>query len=197
MTMNEDVHKMRAQILNLRSAGIACATAIHHFPPCGRPGGDHRQCPEARAAMQRIYDDMKDLLVSSKMALDAVFDENPDMWDFIWEVNEASDWIEHELGKTGAILYSGWDEYSKFYAEMDSDMMDRLGTSFSDEEWKVITGQEAWQNGIRLPQVLHLLKYLEDQIANQFDLFDSVLCSGLLGDCNLGRWAAKKKSIFA
>ena len=75
--------------------------------------------------------------------------------------------------------------------------MDRLGTSFSDEEWKVITGKEAWQNGTRLPQVLHLLKYLEDRIAKQFDLFDSVLCSGLLGDCSLRRWAAKKKSVFA
>ena len=37
MTMNENVYKMRAQILNLRSAGIACATAIHDFPPCARP----------------------------------------------------------------------------------------------------------------------------------------------------------------
>jgi hypothetical protein len=197
MSTNENVHKMRAQILNLRSAELACATAVHRFPPCGRLGGDHRQCPEARAAMQRIYEDMKDLMVSSKMALDAVFDENPDMWDFIWEVNEAEDCIEHELGKTGSLLYYGWDEYSQFCAEMDSDVIDRLGTSFSDEEWKIITGKEAWQNGIRLPQVLHLLKYLEDRIAKQFISFDSVLCSGLLGDCSLGRWAAKKKSVFA
>ena len=77
MTMNENVHKMRAQILNLRSAGIACGTAIHYFPPCGKPGGDHLQCPEARAAMRQIYENMKELLLSSRMALAAVFTSGP------------------------------------------------------------------------------------------------------------------------
>jgi len=44
---------------------------------------------------------------------------------------------------------------------------------------------------------LQLLKYFEDQIAKQFDLFDSVIYSGLLGDCNLGKWAEKKKTAIA
>ncbi len=198
MNRNEEVQRMRAQVLNLRSAEIACGTAVHYFPPCvTRPEDYDVQCPEARASLKPIYESMKDLLVSSKMALDAVFDENPEMWDFIWEVNEASDCIEHELGKSGKLLYYGWDEYCKFCAEMDSDMMDRLGTSFSDEEWKVITTKGAWQDGRRLPQVLDLLTYLEDQIAEQLDLYESVLYSGLLGDCELGKHLQKKKAARA
>jgi len=75
--------------------------------------------------------------------------------------------------------------------------MAQLGTGFSEEEWKVITAKDAWQNGPRLPHILGLLKYLEDQIAKQFDSFDSVLYSEILGDCNLGKYAQKKKAAHA
>jgi hypothetical protein len=181
--MNEGVNKMRAQILNFRSAGIACGTAVHCFPPCvTRPEDYDGHCPEARAALRPIYDDMKDLLLSARMALAAVFNSNPEGWDFLWELKENSYCMERDMAKLGETFYSDQDEYIKICGEMDSDMMDQLGTGFSDEEWKVIAAKEAWQNGRRLPQILHLLKYLEDQIATQFDSFDSVLYSGLLGD---------------
>jgi hypothetical protein len=192
MTMNEDVHRMRVQILNLRSAGLACATAVHFFPPCGRPGGDHLQCPEARVAMQKIYKDMKDLLLSARMALAAVFNSDPDAWDFLCEVHDEGSCTERDIATFGAVTYSNQDEFIKSWGEIVPEMADQLGTGFSESEWKTLTTKDAWQNRRRLPQILHLLTYLEDQIAKQFDLFDSVLHSGLLGDCNLGKWAAKK-----
>jgi hypothetical protein len=197
MTMNENVHKMRAQILNLRSAGIACGTAIQYFPPCGKPGGDHLQCPEARAAMRQIYENMKELLLSSRMALAAVFNSDPEAWDFLWELDEESTCTESDMAKFGETLYSDQDEFIRCWGEMDNGMMRQLGSTFSEEEWEVLTAKGAWQNGPRLHQVLHLLKYLEDQIAKQFDSFDSVLYSGLLGDCDVGKWAEKKKAASA
>jgi hypothetical protein len=197
MTMNENVHKMRAQILNLRSAGIACATAIHYFPPCGKPGGDHLQCPEARAAMRQMYEGMNELLLSARMALAAVFYPDPEGWDLMWELHEESTCTERDMAKLGETIYSDQDEFIRCWGEFDIDMMEKLGTCFSKEEWKVLTAKGAWQNGRRLPQVSQLLKYLEDQIAKKFDLFDSVLYSGLLGDCNLGKWAEKKKTAIA
>jgi hypothetical protein len=194
MTMDENVHRMRAQILNLRSAGIACGTAIHYFPKCGKPGGDHLQCPEARAEMRQIYGNMKELLLSARMALAAVFHPDPERWDFLWELNENTTCLESDMAKSGQFLYPDQDEFIRCWGEMDKEMMTQLGTTFSKGEWKVLTARSAWQNGRRLSQVLDLLRYLEDQIAKQFDLFDSALYSGLLGDCNVGKYIQAKKA---
>lgn len=197
MSINEDVHQMRAQILNLRSAGIACATAIHHFPPCGRPGGEHLQCPEARAAMTQIYDNMRDLILSVGMTMVAVFNTDPEPWDFVWELHEGSSCTERELAKTGELLLADRDEFIKTWGEMDNDTMDKLTSSFSKEEWEILSAKRAWQNGRRVLDLLHFLTYLEDQIAKQVDLFDSVLHSGLLGDCNVGKYVQAEKAARA
>lgn len=194
---NEELHKMRAQILNLRSAGFACATAIHRFPPCGRPGGDHRQCPEARAVMLQIYEEMQALLLSSRLALSAVFHSDSEAWDFLSWLSQNGAGAQSDMAKFGEAAYSDQDEFIRIWGAMDCETTRTLGSDFSDTEWEALTAEDAWQNGRRLSQIFHLLRYLEDQIAKQFDLFDSVLCSGLLGDCNLGRWAANKESIFA
>jgi|SRR5271157_619343 len=152
MTTNENVHRMRAQILNLRSAGITCGTAIHCFPPCGRPGGDHRQCPEARAAMQPIYEGMNELLLSVIMALTAVFHPDPDLWDFLWEVHEDSTCTERDLAAFAELMNSDQDMYIRFCGEMDADMMEKLVTSFSKEEWEVLTAKGAWKTGDGCPR---------------------------------------------
>lgn len=195
MNMNEDVHKMRAQILNLRSAAITCATAVHYFPRCVRRPEDYEvQFPEAKFALQPIYEGMKDLLLSARMALTAVLNPNPEGWDFLAWLSEQNTCAESDMAKFGETIYSDQDEYIKFFGEMDANTAERFGTGFSDEEWARLTADVAWQSERRLPQILRLLKYLEDQIAKQFDLFDSVLCSGLLGDCDLGRWADEQKA---
>ena len=182
MSTNEDVQKMHAQILNLRSAGIACATAIHYFPPCGTPESCNRQCPEARATLQEIYESMNDLMLSVRLALAAVFHPDTQAWDFLWELNEESTCPERDLAKYGQSVYSNQDEFIRSWGEMDDAMMEQLGTSFSKKEWKVLTAKGAWQNGQRLPQIRYLLKYVEDQIRKQFDsLFDSVLNSCIIG----------------
>jgi hypothetical protein len=197
MFVNEEVHRMRAQILNLRSAGMACATAILYFPPCGRPGSCNRRCPAGRAALQEIYDSMNRLLLSVRVALAVVFLPDPKGWDLLWGVHEHSTCTEREMAKYGLNAYLDHDEFIRAWGDLDEEMFDMLGTQFSEREWTVLTAKRAWQNGRRLGQVLHLLKYLEEQIATQFDLFDSVVYGGLLGNCDLGRWAAKQKKPVA
>ena len=147
--------------------------------------------------MRQIYEDMNELLLSARMALVVVFRPDPESWDFLWELDEDSTCTERDMAKLGETIYSDQDDFIRSCAELDDDTIEKFGTTFSEAEWKILTAEGAWQNGPRLPQVLQLLKYLEDQIAKQFDLFDSVLYSGLLGDCNLGKWAEKKKTAIA
>lgn len=80
----EELHKMRAQILNLRSTGIMLATALNYFPPCGRADGCNRKCPEASIALQELYETMSNLMFSVRLALEAVFVTNPELWDLTW-----------------------------------------------------------------------------------------------------------------
>lgn len=185
---------MHGQILNLRTAGIACATAIRCFPLCGTPESCNCQCPEARAAVKEIYKSMNDMTLSVRLALTAVFHPDTLGWDFLWELNEESACPERDLAKYGESIYSDQDEFIRSWGEMDDAMMERLGAGFNKKEWKVLTAKGAWQNGQRLPQIRCLLKYLEDQIRKQLDLFDSDLCGGLLGDCDLGQWAVKRST---
>ena len=84
MKMNEDVHKMRAQILNLRGAVMTFSTALCRFPACGTPMGCNLRCSEARNVMRQIHEDMHDLLISARMVLSAVFSPQPEVWDTFW-----------------------------------------------------------------------------------------------------------------
>jgi len=119
MIKNEETHEMYAQILNLRSAGIACATAIHCFPPCvTRPEDYDGRCSEARAALEPINEDMKDLLLSVRIALAAVFNADPGAWDSLWELNKDSNRIERDMAKLGKTLYSDQDEYIRICGEL-------------------------------------------------------------------------------
>lgn len=197
MSTNQEVHEMRAQILDLRSAGIVCATAIHRFPACGKPGGDHLQCPEARIAMRQIYDSLNELMVSVRMALTAVFHPVSEGWDFLWDLHENSPCPEHYMALFGREEYPDQDEFITCWGEMDAELMDQLGSGFSEDEWAVLNAKRAWQNGTRRRQVLELMKYLEDRIAEQFDLFESVVHGGLPGTCNLGQWAGEQNNAMA
>lgn len=194
---NEELHKMRAQILNLRCAGMTLATAIHYFPPCGRPGGCKGECPEARAALQEIYENMNELMLAVRLAIAAVFVPDPEPWDFLRGLNDESPCGVSLMADFGRYCYPHQQEFIRFWGEMDGQMMDLFGAEFSEEEWKALTARGAWQKGRRVPQVLELLKYLEDQIRIQCDLYESVLYGGMLGNCKLGQWAAKQKAAQA
>ncbi|MGO9569208.1 MAG: hypothetical protein ACLP5H_16865 [Desulfomonilaceae bacterium] len=197
MTKNERINKMHTQILNLRSATIVCGTVVHYFPACAKPEGSKLGCPEGRAALQQLYEDMYEVLVFARMALAAVFHPNPEGWDFLWSLTEYTRCVQKGIAKLWQAIYCDLEEFTKCCGEMDSDMMEALGTDFSEEEWGVLTAKGAWQNARRLPQVLHLLTYLEDQIAKQFDSLDAVIYSGVLGDCELGNWTEQKKGATA
>ncbi len=187
MTMNEDVIQMRTQILNLRTAALACASAMRHFPPCCKPGWDPFHSSIQPTKMQRIYQGMKDLLLSARIVSKAAMVTDPVAWDIIWELHEDSSCTERDLASLGERIYSDLDEFFKLCGEMDHITRDEAGRTFHEREMEVLTAEEAWQNGRRLPQVLHLLEYLEDQIVRQLDEFYTEIDSGLLGDC--ANWA--------
>jgi hypothetical protein len=197
MTKNENVNKMHAQILNLRSAGIACAKAMHDFPPCGRAGGCHLQCPEARAAMHEIYQSMNGLLLLARMALDTLLHPNAGPWDYLCSIANDSKALAEFATELSESLYSDQDEFIRSLGETDSYMLDQIGTTFSKEEWQTLAPCDAWQNGQRLPQITNILISIEDGIAQYLDLFDSVLYSELLEGCNLYLCAEKKKAAMA
>lgn len=73
MTTNEDVHKMRVQILKLRGGMMTLSTALCRFPACGTPIGCHLRCSSDRKVMRQIHEDMRDLVISAQMVLSAVF----------------------------------------------------------------------------------------------------------------------------
>ena len=58
MKMNEDVHKMRVQILNLRGGMMTLSTALCRFPVCGTPMGCNLRCSEAGNVMRQIHEEM-------------------------------------------------------------------------------------------------------------------------------------------
>jgi len=193
MNFYEDEERMLAQILNLRSAMMACASAIYFFPPCGRPGGDHLQCPEARAAMRQIYDEMQQVLLLGRTALDAVLRPDPERWDHFCNVGGDIESRDIFLAEQAESLFADQEEFIRSWGVMDEETFDLLGTTFSDEEWELLAAKGAWQSMKRLIQITNVLAGIEDSIAKLFDSFDSVLYSGLLGDCELGKWAAEKK----
>jgi hypothetical protein len=191
MSTNDEMNKMHAQILNLRSAGITLATAIHHFPPCGRPGSCNHKCPEARDALKEIYHGMKRLLFLTRSALDAVLRRDPEHWDFM------CDSIVHEQSLDKFLSNLGeQEELIRYWGTMDSHLAMLLGENFSRKEWEVLAASAAWQNQ-RPIQITNILTGIEDGVIELLDLFDSVIYSGLLGNCNLGQWAAQRKAAQA
>ena len=84
MKMNENVHKMRVQILNLRGGMMTLSTALCRFPACGTPMGCNLRCSQARNAMRQIHEDMHNLVISARMVLTTVFCPEPETWDIQW-----------------------------------------------------------------------------------------------------------------
>lgn len=193
MNFYEDRNRMHAQILNLRSAMIACAKVIYYFPPCGRPGGDHLQCREARAAMRQIYEEMQKVLLLGRTALDAVLRSDPQRWDRLCDVDGDNESRDIFLAEQTESLFTDQEAFIRSWGSIDDEMMDQLETTFSEEEWQVLTAKGAWQSKRRLTQITHTLAGIEEAIAKLFDWYESVLYSGLLGDCELGKWAEEKK----
>lgn len=192
----EEFHEMRAQILNLRSAGIMLATALNYFPPCGRADGCNRKCPEASIALQELYETMSNLMFSVRLALEAVFVTNPEPWDLTWISYCNNPYRDDYMADFARSCFPDQYEFIKCWGQMVNEMMDNLGTGFSKKEWKTLTANGAWQNGRRLSQVLGLLKSLERQVGTLCDLFKSILRSSLIGDWKLcPRLKAKETAV--
>jgi hypothetical protein len=192
MTTNENVHKMRAQILNLRSAVMTISTALCRFPACGTSEGCNLRCVEARNMMTQIREDMQDLVISARMILSAAFSPQPEVWDTFWCSAEDKSCPERTLVPLGKEMISDQDEYIRFYGQVDDEMFRALGTEFSKHEWDVLSAEDAWQNGHRLSQILPLAKYLETEMAKKFDLLTS-----MVSNCEVGKKAKPKSSVTA
>ena len=67
--------------------------------------------------MQRIYEGMKDLLLSARMALSAVFYCDFEPWDVVWKIHEYSRCTESEMAKWARSLYPDQDEFIRCWAE--------------------------------------------------------------------------------
>jgi hypothetical protein len=192
MTMNEDVHKMRVQILNLRAAMMTFSTALCRFPACGTPMGCNLRCSEAGNVMRQLHEDMDDLLISARMVLSAVFSPQPEVWDTFWCFAENESCPERTLAQLGKNVISDHEEYITFYGQIDDEMFDELGKGFSKHEWTVLSAKEAWQSGHRLSQILYLAEYLETQMEKKFDLL--LL---MVSNCEVGKKAELRSSLTA
>ncbi len=188
MTANEDVRKLHAQILNLRSAAIACAKAIHLCPPCGKTERCKFQCPEGWLQVEQMLDSLNRAFLSATMTLDAVLHPDPERWDILWHgyTSKGGRSVESVLAQLLPSVSHILDHFIQLWGEADDDFKKQLETTFHDEEWKILTAKGAWQNGSRLAQIVELLEYLELHVYEKTGLlFESILCGELSGDCKL------------
>jgi hypothetical protein len=192
MFMNEDVHKMRAQILNLRAAMMTISTALCRFPACGTPMGCHLRCPTDRKVMRQIDKDMRDLVISARMVLSALFSHQSQVWDFYWFCAKDESCPERSLSQMGKDVISDQDEYIRYYGEIDDEMFDALASGFNERERDILFAEDAWQNGHRLSQILHLAGYLETQMEKKFDALVS-----MVRNCEVGKKAGPRLSATA
>jgi len=192
MKMNEDVHKMRVQILDLRGGMMTLSAALCRFPACGTPMGCHLRCSKDRKLMRQIHEDMQDLVISARMVLTAVFCPGPEIWDIQWCFAEDGARPEKTLAQLGEEYVPDQDEYIRYYGQIDDEMFDALARGFSERERDALFPEDAWQNGDRLPQILHLTEYLEDQMAKKYDLLMS-----MVRNCEVGKKAELQRSATA
>ncbi len=192
MTTNENVHKMRVQILHLRGGMMTLSTALCRFPACGTPMGCNLRCSEDGNVMRQLHEDIHNLVISARMVLTAVFCPEPETWDIQWCFAEDEARPERTLAQLGEEVISDQDEYIRFYGQIDDEMFDAVGKGFNEHERGVLFAEEAWQNGDRLPQILHLTEYLEDQMEKKFDLLLS-----MVSNCEIGKKAELRRSVTA
>lgn len=192
MKVNEDVHKMRVQILNLRGGMMTLSTALCRFPACGTPMGCHLRCSKDRKVMRQIHDDIYNLVISARMVLTAVFSPQPEVWDTFWCFAEDQARPERTLAQLGEEVISDQDEYIKFYGQIDDEMFDALAKGFNERERATLFPEHAWQNRDRLSQILHLAAYLEGQMAKKYDLLMS-----MVRNCEVGKKAELRRSATA
>jgi hypothetical protein len=142
--------------------------------------------------MRQLHEDMHDLVISARMFLAAVFSPQPEVWDMFWCFAEDESRPERPLAKLGKRVISDQDEYIRYYGQVDDEIFEKLETGFSSHEWAVLSAEDAWQNGHRLSQILHLTEYLETQMAKKFDLLTSMVRT-----CEVGKRAKLKGSVTA
>ncbi len=192
MTTNENVHKMRVQILHLRGGMMTLSTALCRFPACGTPMGCNLRCSEAGNIMRQLHEDIHNLVISARMVLTAVFSPQPLAWDTFWLFAEDQSRPERALANLGKDFISDQDEYIKFYGQIDDEMFDAVGKGFNEQERDVLFAEDAWQNGHRLSQILHLAEHLGAQMERNYDLLMS-----MASNCEVGKKAKLTGSVTA
>ncbi len=198
MQINEDVHNMRDHILTLRSLGVACAAIVQRLPECGTTERCGIQCPEAGLTMGQIRKSMQALFMSAMMALDAVFQADPERWDILWFGFANGHIFDTLIAQHGHILFPTQDRLIKRWAEVDDDIRTYLETTFSTDEQQVLDAEGAWHNGRRLPEIMQLTEHLMKQIHEQAGrLVETILTGDLHGDCRLGESAERSMAASA
>jgi hypothetical protein len=192
MKTNENVHKMRVQILDLRGGMMTLSTALCRFPACGTPMGCNLRCSADGTVMRQIHEDMNDLVISARMVLAAVLSQQSEVWDMFWCFAEDESRPERALAMLGQRVISDQDKYIRSYGQIDDEMFEALANGFNERERDALFAVDAWQNGHRLPQILYLTEYLETQMAKKFDLLTSMVTK-----CEVGKRTKLKGSLTA
>jgi hypothetical protein len=142
--------------------------------------------------MRQIHEDVQDLVVSARMVLTAAFCPEPETWDIQWCFAEDEARPERTLALLGREVISDQDEYVRYYGEIDDEMFDALANGFNERERDALFDEDAWQNGHRLSQILHVAEYLETGMAKKFDLLTS-----MVRNCEVGKQARSKEDAIA
>ena len=192
MTTNENVHKMRVQILHLRGGMMTLSATLCRFPACGTPMGCNLRCSVAGNIMRQLHEDIYNLVVSARIVLTAVFCPEPETWDTQWRFAEDDARPERTLAQLGKRVISDQGEYIRYYGEIDDEMFGKIAQGFSKHERDVLFPEDSWQNGHRLPQILHLTEYLENQMNEKFDLL-----MAMVKNCEVGKKNELRRSATA
>jgi hypothetical protein len=192
MAIKKDVHNMRVKILYLRGGMMTLSTALCRFPACGTPMGCNLRCSKDRKVMRQLHEDMDDLVISARMVLTAVFSPDPKAWDMFWFFAKDESAPERAFSPLGKGVIPDHEEYIRSYGQLDDEMFAALANGFNERERDALFAEDAWQNGYRLPQILHLTEHLETEMAKKFDLLIS-----MLRNCEVGKQARSKEAARA
>jgi hypothetical protein len=137
--------------------------------------------------LQEVYAGMKRKVLVTRAYLDAVFLPDPDRWDLLHRAGCDDEGPNGQLDELVQTLYADNDEFIMRWGDMDQVTRDKLGMTFTEEEWNVLTVEGSWQTGARLFPLTFALGAVERVMVDHLDMLESIVNGGALGDCDPGR----------
>jgi hypothetical protein len=183
LNKNEKAFELRVLILDLRRTFRPLAENIEHFEQCSASKECLSRQPDVANLMIRLADSMRDSLLSSMTALNAVFERSPKKWDNLWKSARKGKFPYERLEQWDWEAVSDQEDAIEWllYGEDTAD----LDWTFSKLEWELLSDEKAWQYGKRMSQVLPLLTLLKHQIEKKLELLEQILHGNFCVDCSV------------